>query len=183
MPKATLERHIVRDKCPYDRWALNGLLDLTDCNGTNGYILDYKYIADFIKKFIKDNKLQVLMLGYDAMGIGGIMQDLDEIPCEKVEIGQYPKSLNETNRYFQGLVNGRTINYDKHNELLSWSVVNAISVLNSRKELLIDKQYAKNRIDPIDATINAVKCMLLTHNENDQPQNTIDDWLKLMSEL
>ena len=126
------------------------------------------------------------MLGYDAMGIGGIMQDLDEIPCEKVEIGQYPKSLNETNRYFQGLVQGRTISYDKKNELLSWSIVNAQGVLNSKKELLIDKQKQRHRIDPIDAVIDAMKCMLLSNNEMDENQKAvkqIDDWLSLMSEL
>lgn len=186
LPKATLERHIQRDKAPYDRWALAGYLSLTDCNGTNGFILDYKYIAEFLKQYIKNNKLQVIMLGYDAMGIGGIMQDLDDIPCEKVEIGQYPKSLNETNRYFQGLVQGRTISYDKKNELLSWSIVNAQGVLNSKKELLIDKQKQRHRIDPIDAVIDAMKCMLLSNNEMDANQKAvkqIDDWLSLMSEL
>lgn len=186
LPKGTLEAHIQRDKAPYDRWSLNGLISLTDCNGVNGYILDYKYIAGYLKDFIKDNNLKVILLGYDAMGIGGIMQDLDDIPCEKVEIGQYPKSLNETCRHFQGSVTGRTVAYDRENELLSWSIVNAVSVLNSKQELLIDKKMQRNRIDPIDAVLDAWKCMLLTDNttsQADKDLQTVDDWLDLMKEL
>lgn len=186
LPKATLERHIQRDKAPYDRWYLKGLISLTDCNGVNGYILDYKFIADYLRRFIKSSQLTVLMLGYDAMGIGGIMQDLDEIPCEKVEIGQYPKSLNETCRNFQGNVAGRTVRYDIENELLSWSIVNAVSVINSKKELLIDKKMQRNRIDPIDSVLDAWKCMLLANIDdiqNEKNAQTVDDWLTLMEKL
>ena len=186
LPKETLEAHIQRDKAPYDRWALRGLISLTDCNGHNGYILDYKFIAEYLKKWIKDNQLTVCMIGYDAMGIQGIMQDLDDIPCIKIEIGQYPKSLNETCRYFQGSVAGRTVRYDKHNELLSWSIVNARSVLNSKQELLIDKKMQRNRIDPIDAVLDGVKCFLLTDTQTTQAEKDlqmIDDWLSLMKEL
>jgi phage terminase large subunit-like protein len=126
------------------------------------------------------------MLGYDAMGIGGIMQDLDDIPCEKVEIGQYPKSLNDACRNMQGTVAGRTCCYDKNNELLSWSMVNAQSVVNSKQELLIDKKMQRHRIDPIDAVLDAWKCMLLTDDnaaEAEKQQQTIDDWLNLMKRL
>lgn len=186
LPKASLERHIQRDKAPYDRWALKGLISLTDCNGHNGYILDYRFIADYLKKYIFDNSLTVIMLGYDAMGIGGIMQDLDEIPGEKVEIGQYPKSLNETCRHFQGMVAGRTVRYDKNNELLSWSIVNAVSVINSKKELLIDKKMQRNRIDPVDSVLDGWKCMLLTRateNQQEKDVHTVDDWLDMMEKL
>lgn len=188
LPENTLETHIQRDKAPYDRWSLRGLISLTNCDGANGYILDYKFIAKYLKEFITENKLQVLQLGFDSMGIQGIMADLQEfIPADSmVEIGQYPKSLNETCRYFQGLVAGRAISYDKNNELLSWSIVNAIAVLNSKKELLIDKQKQRNRIDPIDAVLDAVKCLLVADNDKTQAEKdlqTVDDWLKLMSEL
>ena len=126
------------------------------------------------------------MLGYDAMGIGGIMQDLDDIPCEKVEIGQYPKSMNETTRNFQGTVQGRALTYDANNELLSWSVRNAVAVLNSKKEMLIDKKFQRNRIDPIDAVLDAWKCMHLAGTAISQEKKnmqTIDDWINLMKEL
>ena len=184
LPKETLQRHILRDKVPYDKFVKHGYLSLTDCDGQNGYILDYKFIARYLKDFIKENKLTVKMIGYDAHQIGGIMADLDEIDTELVEIVQNPKSLNEATRNFQNTVRGRQMTYDKKNELLSWSIVNAVSVLNSKQELLIDKQNQKNRIDPIDAVLDAWKCMVLTEPvETQSEEEQIDSWLNLMSEL
>lgn len=184
LPKETLQRHILRDKVPYDKFVKHGYLSLTDCDGQNGYILDYKFIARYLKDFIKENKLTVKMIGYDAHQIGGIMADLDEIDTELVEIVQNPKSLNEATRNFQNTVRGRQMTYDKKNELLSWSIVNAVSVLNSKQELLIDKQNQKNRIDPIDAVLDAWKCMVLTEPvETQSEEEQIDSWLNLMNEL
>lgn len=184
LPKGSLQQHIQRDKVPYDRYAIQGFLSLTDCNGTNNFILDYRFIANFIKIFLKDKK--PIMLGYDSMGIQGIMQDLDDIECDKIEIGQYPKSLNETVRHFKGTVEGHTVTYDKHNELLSRSMLNAIIVTNSKKEMLIDKQFQRHRIDAVDSVLDAWKCYLLTYNSTPQAEKdiqTVDNWLKLMEEL
>lgn len=188
LPKDTLQKHIMRDKVPYDKFVKHGYLTLTDCDGQNGFIVDYKFMANFLKRFIKDNELKVRMICYDAMGIQGIMSDLDDIPAEKVEIVQTPKSMNETTRVFQGVVAARRLCYDKRNELLSWSVVNAVSVLNSKKELLIDKRSVKNRIDPIDAVLDAFKGYLLTYNVDDLTQEEkdkkkVDEWLSMMDEL
>lgn len=186
LPSSTLQKHILRDKVPYDKFANHGYLSLTDCDGQNGYILDYKFIANYMKSWIKDNDLTVKMIGYDAHQIGGIMSDLDEIDAEKVEIIQNPKSLNETTRHFQNTVRGRQLEYDRKNELLSWSIVNAVSVLNSKQELLIDKQGQRNRIDPIDAVLDAWKCMILTEGTGTQAETDekqVDTWLALMQEL
>ena len=186
LPKGSLEKHILQDKVPYDKYNKKGYLSLTDCGGQNAYILDYKFIAKFLKDFIKDNNLTVKMLGYDQMGIGGIMADLDEIDCEKVEIGQYPKSMNETTRHFQGTVQGRCLRYDRGNELLSRSVCNAVAVLNSKKEMLIDKSGQKRRIDPIDAVLDAWKCLLAVDKDALEMQNAkqqMEEWIKLMQEL
>lgn len=185
LPRNTLEKHIRRDKFAYDKAEKYGYLSLTDCNGKNGYILDYHFIADYLRQFIADNKLQVAMVGYDPMGIQGILADLmDSIDSEFVEIVQTAKSLNETCRYFQGLVQGREIQYDSGNELLTYSITNAVSVVNSRQELLIDKYGG--RIDPIDACLDATKCMLLTDKnllQKERDTQTVDEWLGLMDRI
>ena len=186
LPKDTLQKHIMRDKFPYDKAAKHGYLSLTDCDGQNGYILDYKFIAKYLKEFIAANNLQVQAICYDAMGIGGIFSDLDEIVCDKIEIVQTPKSMNEATRRFQETVQGRQLQYDRKNELLSWSVCNAVSVLNSKQELLIDKRSTKNRIDAIDAALDAFKGFLLTYNDIpdvEKQKKQIDEWLTLMQEL
>lgn len=188
LPKGRLDRRIQQDKVPYDRFVLKGNMDLTDSNGVNPYILDYRYIANYIKDFIKENNITVIALGFDAHGIGGIMQDLDDIPCEKIEIGQYPKSMDSATRHFRSTVEGRQLQYDKNNELLSWSIVNAVCVENSQHELIIDKKgnLQRHRVDPIDAVLDGWKCMLLTDSSISQVEKdnkTIDDWLSIMEQL
>lgn len=184
LPKATLQRHIASDKVPYDRWHLKGLLSLTDCNGTNGYILDYKYIVEFLKEYIENNKLKVKAIGYDPMGIGGILADLSEICPTLVEIGQYPKSMNDATRNFRGTVQARSVLYDRDNELLSWSIVNALAVENKKHELIIDKQQQRRRIDPIDAVLDAWKTILSEDIEQvEKDKQTVDEWLSLMEKL
>lgn len=185
LPKNTLERHIRKDHFAYDKAEKYGYLKLTDCGGKNGFILDYEYIAQFVKNWIKENELKVALFGYDAMGIQGILASLmNDIDTEFVEIVQTAKSLNETCRYFQGLVAGRQIQYDKNNELLTYSIINAVATLNSKKEMLIDKNGGK--IDAIDACLDATKCMLLTdgNNENqaEKDKKIVDEWLKIMDD-
>jgi len=66
--------------------------------------------------------------------------------------------------------------YDKHNELLKWSIANATTTSNSFGEKKIDKQSQKNRIDPVDAIIDAWKIMLL-NKEKKEMDNRCDGML------
>lgn len=188
LPKGSLAKHIRTDKAPYDTWNKKGLLTLTDCAGKNNYILDYKYILNMMHQLVKDNKLIVKMIGYDPMGISGILADLEATypDAELVEILQNPKSMNDATRNFKATVMGNGLQYDKKNELLTWSVVNAVGVYNSNKELLIDKKRYSNRIDAVDAVLDAWKCMLTDEEKRSQAEKdmqTVDDWLDLMDRL
>jgi phage terminase large subunit-like protein len=53
-------------------------------------------------------------------------------------------------------VKSGNIEYDKHNELLSWSFSNVKVVANSFGEIKVDKKpkARSKRIDPVDACIN-----------------------------
>ena len=186
LPKATLEAHIRKDKAPYDYWYKIGWLKLTDCGGTNAYILDYKFFLQDIKDYIKKYDLNILMIGYDPMGISAVLADLEEICPECVEIGQYPKSLNDTVRNFRDTVRGHGLEYDMSNELLTWSIMNAEVVENSKHELIIDKKLRRERIDPIDACLNSWKCALTQADlqaKQQQQQDSLRAWLDYMKKI
>lgn len=180
LPKNALDRHIRSDKAPYDIWAQQGLLTLTDCGGNNGYILDYKFIIEDIKAIIKNYALHPRMICYDPMGASGIIADLEEICPELIEIGQYPKSMNDATRHAQGTILGGGIEYDRSNELLTWSMINAQAVLDSKKQMIIDKKENTNRIDAIDAMLDAYKGWLTIKPEEDHSAET---WFTLMKDL
>lgn len=183
LPKAALERHIRSDKAPYDVWTQQKLLTLTDCGGNNGFILDYKFILEDLKRLIKENNLSIRMICYDPMGASGIISDLEEICPELVEIGQYPKSMNDTCRHCQGTVLGGGVEYDKSNELLTWSMQNAQAITDSKMQMIIDKKENVNRIDPIDAVLDAWKGWLTIKVEIDNSEEKAAAWINLMDKL
>lgn len=184
LPKNSLARHIRSDRAPYDVWAQQGQLTLTDCGGTNGFILDYKYILEHLRKLLRDYKLRPLMICYDPMGASGIISDLEEICSELVEVGQYPKSMNDACRFFQGTVLGGGVEFDKKNELLTWSMINAQAVTDSKMQMIIEKRFAVNRIDAIDALLDAVKGWLTIRPEPEEnAEEKADAWLDIMSKL
>ena len=73
--------------------------------------------------------------------------------------------------------------YDKNNGLLTWSVLNAIiSEPNSFGEIKVDKQTQKNRIDPVDAIIDAWKVWFVRNqNAKASTDDMLDDYLAIVN--
>ena len=186
LPKNTLAKHIRTDKAPYDIWARDGLLTLTDCGGTNGYAIDVNYIVRDLRELVATYNLKIVAICYDPMGISTVLGELEEICSELIEVGQYPKSLNDCTRSFRATVQGRGVEYDKKNELLTWSVINAVAVVNVNKMMVVDKKNQGDRIDCVDAVLDSWQgCM--TENEallaDKKADAAADEWLDLMSQF
>ena len=62
-------------------------------------------------------------------------------------------------------------------ELLTWSVANAKTISNNYGEIKIDKDITTERIDPIDAIIDAWKAAMKEEYRPDVNE-TVSDWLK-----
>lgn len=178
MPVLRLEEHNKTDKAPYSVWAKQGLLTLTD--GGFGVKTDYKYITEHIKKLIELYDLKIIEVGYDAHNASAYLSDLDFLGCDLTEVKQSAKALNEATVDFRLSVEAKQVQYDKRNDLFKWSGANATLTSNSFGEIKIDKQAQKNRIDPIDAVIDAWAIMLLNKKENIDINAAVDDWLNLM---
>lgn len=183
LPKATLQRHIRVDKCPYDIWERDGFLTLTDCGGSNGYIVDTKYIIRDLKEMATTYNLQIVAICYDPMGISNVLSDLEEICPNLIEIGQYPKSLNDCTRSFRATVQGLGVEYDANNDLLNTSVTTAVAVVNVNKYMVVDKKDRNDRIDAVDAVLDAW-CGATAENElliaEQKANNAADEWFDLM---
>lgn len=155
IPKKRVAEHIKSDDAPYDIWIREGLLTITETRG--GEKTDYKYIIKHLEKLIEEYDLKIVQLGYDPHNADGFLADLQEIIPDCIEIYQTHKWLNDPTEDFELEVRAGNIEYDKKNELLSWSAVNAKLVSNSNGEVKIDKDRRQKRIDPIDAIIDAYK--------------------------
>lgn len=160
IPAARVEEHVKSDNAPYDVW-LNSkfmerpLLTKTETNG--GIKTDYQYIIDELNYLIEEYELKVIGLGYDPMNADTFLQDLAEIYPEPTEIRQTHKFLNDATADLQLEIIAGNVLYNRNEELLSYSAVNAKTVSNKYKEIKIDKENnnKNRRIDPIDAMIDA----------------------------
>lgn len=175
MPELRLEEHKKTDDVPYQIWVKKGLLTLT--TGAFGMKTDYKYIISHLKDLIDKYNLTILECGYDAHNAGSFLSDLDFLGCDLTEVKQSAKSLNDATVDFALSVEALQVMYDKHNELLKWSIANATTTSNSFGEKKIDKQSQKNRIDPVDAIIDAWKIMLLNKEKNINNDELVENWL------
>lgn len=177
IPKMRVEEHIKSDEAPYDLWIKAGLLTVTETLG--GVKTDYKYIIKYLKDLIDKYDLKIIQLGYDPHNADTFLSDLEAIIPDCIEIYQTHKWLNDPTEDFELEVRAGNIEYNKENELLSWSAINAKTVSNPNGEIKIDKDKRVKRIDPIDAVIDAYKLAFKDEKLIDINEN-VNEYIKMM---
>ena len=183
MPELRLAEHIKSDDAPYGVWKNQGLITLT--SGMYGIKTDYKYIIADLKRMIDEYGIDIIGCGYDAHNAAAFLADLEDVlSCDLTEVKQSARSLNDTTKDFQLSVKAGQVSYDQNNALLSWSATNAIvSEPNSFGEIKVDKMTQTDRIDPIDAIIDAWKMWFLSKEDNvPDGEEALQMWLDSMGE-
>lgn len=155
IPKNRVQEHIKTDKAPYDMWIRDGLLTVTETN--DGIKTDYKYILKELNRLKEEYQLNYNQIGYDPHNADTFLTDLQEICPDCIEIYQSHKYLNDPTEDLRLEVKAGNVLYNRHNELLTWSVINAKTVSNGYGEIKIDKDKRQKRIDPVDSMIDAHK--------------------------
>lgn len=181
MPRGRQTEHIATDIAPYDTWEQQGLLTVT--GGEMDYITDYKFILSHLAELKERYGLTYLGIGLDPHNAAGILADLEGFRCPVVTITQSARSLNDATVAVRLLIKGQQVEYDRRNELLSWSMVNAAVVKNSFDEIKIDKRDGAKfrRIDCTDALIDAHALMLLNNGGAQvDVDSELESYLKMM---
>lgn len=155
MPRGRLEEHIETDLAPYDLWVEMGLITVT--GGATDYKNDYKFIIKQLAELVETYDLKIAAIGIDPHNADGILADLEAFGAPVVIITQSARALNDATVDIQLLVKSESIEYNRNNELLTWSFINARTVRNSFDEVKVDKRPGQQykRIDPVDAAIDA----------------------------
>ncbi len=152
MPKKSVDSHIQLDDEPYDVFINDGLLTVTETLG--GIKTDYKYIISHLKKLIEEYNLDVKMICYDPHNASAFLGDLEQLG-DCLSIKQSARALNDATVDFRLEIMAGNVEYNKDNDLLTLSIANAKTISNSFGEIKIDKDLQIDRIDPIDAIIDA----------------------------
>ena len=182
MPRGRIQEHVETDLAPYDVWEQQGLITVT--GGDTDYMNDYKFIVSHLAELRERYGLGFYGIGIDPHNAAGVMQDLEAFGCPVVTITQSARSLNDATVALQLLVKGGRIEYDRRNELLTWSVINAAITRNSFEEIKIDKKPGARfkRIDPVDALVDAHALMLITNGGESavDVESELDNYLAMM---
>lgn len=178
MPRGRLLEHIQTDLAPYDVWESMGLITVT--GGTGDFKNDYKFILSHLNKIKERYDLQFKGIGIDPHNADGVLSDLEEYGVPVILVTQSCRNLNDATVDLQLSVKSEVVEFDRRNELLTWSFINAKLVRNSFDEVKVDKKDNKRyrRIDPVDACIDA-HYLELKYKTND-PNDVMNDYLSAM---
>lgn len=179
MPLGRLQEHIQSDLAPYQVWAENGLLTLT--GGLGDYKNDFDFVVREIGRVVEEHGLMLQGIGYDPHNADGILSRLEEYGVPLLMVKQSARELDSATQRLQLDVKGGQVKYDRRNELMSWSMVNAKTVRNSFGEMKVDKEAYASRIDPVDAVLDAITLMQKLGGSPPIDRNQmIEDYMKAM---
>lgn len=137
------------DNTPYQDYERQGYCSITTLESG---LIDYDYMSDWLVDFVNEHKLQVEKVAYDPAYANMVVQRLED-KFTLIPTSQRQTILNAPTKQFKyDCANKVTVHL--HNPLLDRAVYNAITI--ERNDLVyIDKQMNRNKIDPLDALINA----------------------------
>ena len=165
-----------------------GLVTVTETLG--GIKTDYKYIIRYLEELVKTHDLKPQLICYDPHNASAFLSDLEALGFDSVSVTQTAKELNDATVDFRleilaGNVEIEGIEVGKgdkkkvvpFDELLTWSIANAKTISNNYGEIKIDKDITTDRIDSIDAIIDAWKPAMKEEYKPDINES-VNDWLE-----
>lgn len=183
LPAHDLAERVKRDRVPYDRWAEQGLLTLTE-----GNVVDYDMIRRYITGVLPAgadehavkaaqttaliNQIDIAELAHDRWNSTQIVTQLstDVHPEWCVAFGQGYASMSAPSKEFEKLILARQLNHGG-NPLLRWSVgcaSIASDPADNIKPVKPDRRKSPARIDPVVAAIMAIGRAIVAQNINPQ---------------
>lgn len=177
IPKARVQEHIKTDRVPYDLWVREGLVTVTETMG--GIKTDYKYILTYLQQIVSQYELDVQWICYDPHNASAFLTDLEGMGFDSMLIKQSAQVLNDATVDFRLELLAGHVEHDG-NGAMKWSIANAKTVSNSFGEIKIDKEYRTERIDILDAIIDAWTMAMKGEIKPDAAE-FLDIWLQQYS--
>ena len=139
------------DKTPYRQYEKAGYCTIS--SSPDG-LIDYHDLVDWITDFIESNSFELKGIFYDPYNAGNVITDLSKFyEKEMIETRQGLITLNAPTKQLRtDIIQGKTVH--SNNPLLNRAIRNAITKENN-DTIMIDKAMNRNKIDPLDALINA----------------------------
>lgn len=145
IPSEKMQERVKRDRVPYDVWARQGLVKVTE-----GNVIDYKVIIADILKLREVFDLREV--AFDRWGATKIMQDLMEEGITMVPFGQGYASMSSPTKELNNLLLGKKLHHGS-NPVLRWMANNVVIRQDPAGNIKPDKSKSTSKIDGIVAGI------------------------------
>lgn len=159
-----------KDKVDYDAWERMEFLTVT-----NTPIVDQNAVMQYVLKTCEENDWKIQCLCFDPANASKLMQDLSDEGFDVEEVFQSHKSLNEATQGFREQVYSGNIVY-LYNPVLNFAMGNAV-IRKNNGLIKIDKDAAKKRIDPVDATLCAYK-LAMYHSFDTSYEDALKEFIE-----
>lgn len=148
LPEYRYNQLIAKGESQWLNWNKQGFL-----NVTKGNTINIQDIIIYIEEFKKENRANIVEVDYDSWNASQFALEMERLGYVTVEIRQGFRTLSEgTSRFREEVYNGNVIH--QKDGLYSFAMSNAIVKQDPNRNIVIDKKNSKNKIDPVDATMN-----------------------------
>lgn len=148
-PEDGFHAKIKKDNVPYDLWAKQGYITVTQ-----GAVVDFRYVIKYVIDLAKENDWIIQEACIDPSLAGMMAGDMIDQGLEVVEILQRPGTLSEPTKDFRNQVSERMVVHD-NNPVLTWAMGNSVTRTDINENIMLSKDKAVHRIDPAAATMNS----------------------------
>ncbi len=152
VPRDNMQERVRRDRVPYDQWAREGHITVTD-----GNVVNYEAVRAALKDW--DDEFDVKSVAYDpwnATDLVSRLEQQDGFTC--VQMRQGFASLSAPTKSLEKAILGRTLRHDGH-PVLRWNISNIAVESDPAGNIKLSKKVSTERIDGAAALVNAVDQM------------------------
>lgn len=149
LPTNSLEKKVIEDKIPYDKWCKNGLLRLSGDSK-----IDYKDVTKWFLEQVNDYDLRPLWVGYDSWNANYWKIDMEENGFDMVEVRQGFKTESAPLKQMKADLIDKKINYN-NNPITKWNLSNVVVKVDDNENIMLSKEKARQRIDGVASLMDA----------------------------
>lgn len=149
IPTNLLEKKVIDDKIPYDKWLKNGWLRLSGDSK-----IDYHDVTEWFLEQVQEFDLRPLWVGYDSWNAQFWSDEMKQYGFNMIPVIQGPKTMSNPMKLMRADLMDKKINYN-NNPILKWCLSNTVVKTDSNENISPDKEKSRQRIDGAVSLIDA----------------------------
>lgn len=149
IPTNSLEKKVIDDKIPYDKWLKNGLLRLSGDSK-----IDYHDVTNWFLENVNQYDLRPLWVAYDSWNAQFWCDEMKSYGFTMIEVRQGYKTESAPLKQMKADLMDKKINYN-NNPILKWNLSNVVVKVDDNENIMLSKEKARQRIDGVASLMDA----------------------------